>query len=645
MPADTPNPEIALAITALLVAIAAAWFRVPGLGWWERPLGTLARRKKLLIVIAILAPLLLRALLLPLFPAPEPRVHDEFSFLLAADTFTHGRLVNPPHPFWVHFESVHILMRPVYASAFPIAQAMVLAAGKILGHPWIGVWISTGLMCGAICWMLQGWLPPRWALFGTLLAILHFGVSSYWMNSYWGGSVAACGGALVLGALPRIMRAPRWRCAAVMGVGLVVLSQSRPFEGAVFSLVVAVPLFTWMLGRNRPQVRVTLRQVILPLTLILAIAGIGTMYYFSRVTGKPWVAPYILYRTTKTVAPHFIFQKPRPAPLYDNRELRNFYVYSEIQNYLTARNAPIEDLHEKMGAYWRFYGGPLLTIPLLALPFAFRRDRLIRLTFWMAAGFSLALVFQVWHNPHYGAPATGLVILMVVLCARRLRLWRWKKLAIGRCLVRWLPVACVSMLAIQIFSLRLTDLGPRPASWRWPGPGGVARAKILSQLARSGEKHLVFVRYEASHDTGNEWVYNDADIDGSPVVWARELDRGSNAKLMEYFKGRRVWLAEPDKPPMHLLAYNDAPPRAMPFVQIGAPGIEVLRSAEGVKRLVLETDSTHGQTRYTCDGWNFIFTEATGVAGPPVAKECYAGGDRSGPVSFEQWFTWLVQQR
>jgi hypothetical protein len=644
-----PSPDTVLAVAVLAAVLLASRFRLRWLGWWERPLALLAGRRRLAILVAAAAPLVLRALLLPVFAAPEPSAHDEFSFLLAADTFAHGRLVNPQHPFWMHFESIHILVRPVYASAFPIAPAAALAVGQVLfGHPWAGVWLSAGLMCGAICWMLQGWLPPRWALLGALLVVLRIGVSTYWMNSYWGGCVAAAGGALVLGALPRIIRAPGWRLTLAMGAGLAILANSRPVEGGFLGLAVAVLLFSWMLGERGPSRSVAWRQIALPLAVFLCLTGIGVGYYFARVTGKPWIAPYVLYRTSMTIAPHFIWQKPTAEPLYNNWLMRHFYVYWEIASYQDARRSLAADLARKAAVYWRFYFGPLLTIPLFALPFRWRdrrcHDRKLRQLVLMAAIFSLSLVGQVWHNPHYAAPATGLAILMVLLGMRSLRLCRWRGRRVGLHLVRCLPPACAAMLLVTIVAGRVSGDVFEQRSWRWPPPGNVARARLLRQLQTAGGKHLVFVRYALTHNWGSEWVYNCADLDGCPVVWARELDRGSNAELMRYFADRRVWIVEPDVPSPKPTPYSDAPPRSMQFVQLGAPGIAVLRDPGQLRRRVLEQSGAGRDALLTCDQWNFAFTQATGVSGPGVNAGCY-GSDRGQPVRFEQWFGWIERQR
>ena len=146
-------------------------------------------------------------------PIPKPAIQDEFSYLLASDTFASGRLTNPTPPLAEHFETLQEIVQPTYASKYP----PLLGPGdgawpKALGRAVDRRVAELGVLCATLCWALQGWLPPVWALAGSLIALLRIGIVSYWTESYWGGSCAAIGGALVIGAVPRLIRRPRAGC-------------------------------------------------------------------------------------------------------------------------------------------------------------------------------------------------------------------------------------------------------------------------------------------------------------------------------------------------------------------------------------------------------------------------------------------------
>jgi hypothetical protein len=553
----------------VLVAIVFAFTFPTARSHWfelsERGFARLARRRGLSVVVVGLAALVLRAALLPILPIPEPVVHDEFGYLLAADTFAHGRLTNPTHPMWAHFETFSILQKPTYQCFAQPAQGLILAAGKVIGgHPFWGVWFSAGLMCSAICWMLQGWLPPRWALLGGLLAVLRLTTFSYWANSYWGGALGAIGGALVLGALPRIKRSQRVRDALVMGLGLAILANSRPYEGFVFSVPFALALLAWMLGKHGPLIQVSLRRVVLPLSLVMALTAAGMGYYFWRVTGNPVRMPYQVERETYAVAPFFRWQSPTLQPIYHHKVMQRMYVDEELAGSALA-GSPAGMIAKAVLA-WTFYLGPVLTFPLLmmlvVLPYGFSWRQITGRTRFLLLTCAISLVGlgleTLFFTPHYAAPLAGLIFVFLLQAMRRLQLWRWRGERTGLFMTRAVPVICVIMFLLRAAAvpLHLPLTESSAPAWYQRGPKSFGRAAILAELLRIPGRQLVIVRYKPGHEPFEEWVYNDARIDDAKVVWSREMSSAENEELIRHFKDRNAWVVEADEKPPRLLPYQ-----------------------------------------------------------------------------------------
>ena len=536
----------------LALAVAATWPRLGAkyLGRVEIWFGRLARRRGLSVLTVGGAALLIRLAILPLSPIPHPYVHDEFANLLAADTFASGRLTNPTHPMWMHFETFHVTQKPTYMSMYFPAQGMILAAGKIItGHAWFGVWLGAGLMCAAICWMLQGWLPPGWALLGGALAVIRLGLFSYWIDDYHGGAVAAIGGALVLGAMPRVMRTARIRDGLWMALGVAVLFNSRPFEGLLLCAPVACALI-WRATKMRPSALVLLRRAAAPVA-VLALAAVAAGYYNYRVFGNALTLPYQVNRATYASAPVFIFEQPRPEPVYRYQVMRDFYTKLELGDFLYARTLAgfLHGEAKKLGTTLFFFLGIVLLPPLLMLPRVLR-DRRVRFLLIASLVLGAGLSVNAWFFPHYVAPFTCALYAILLQSMRHLRLWHPGGEPRGLAMVRGIPMVCLLLAVLRLYAGPLNLYKPRwPAMWYGTEPLGSPRARMLSELERQPGGQLAIIRNSPDHSPVDDWVYNAADIDKSKVVWARESEAGNEAELLRYFNNRTVWLVQPDSYP------------------------------------------------------------------------------------------------
>jgi hypothetical protein len=491
-------------------------------------------------------------------PVPAPGIHDEYSYLLLGDTLAHGRLTNPTHPMWKSFESFHINWFPTYASKYPPGQGAFLALGQLLGHPWIGVLLSAATMCAAILWMLQVWLPARWAFLGATLVALKFGVASYWINSYWGGSLAAIGGALVLGAMPRIVRRARAGDAMLLGLGMAILATTRPFEGLLFCLPVAGWLLWWLAGKTKspasPRTRIV--RVFAPLAIALTLTVAFIAYYNWRVTGSALLFPHVLNSRTYRTTGLFLWDRPKPPLTYNNQQFEDFYNGWERENYDNNWPDVLKVSVEKLirgGSVFLWWGAFLL---LPGLPFVFfnRKMRLPLLIFLLGA---VAFFSLIWSFPHYAAPLTCVIFLLLVQAIRHLRTIRIGGRPVGLAF-SW---AIVSLLAADVglsVSRRICD------PLEWTCKGDPSRKIIAKDLSKIPGKHLVVVSYDPDHNLHDEWVYNGADIDTAKVLWARDIDSVQNAKLFAYFKDRHIWFVYPDKDNSELIPYSAQPVPSKP---------------------------------------------------------------------------------
>jgi hypothetical protein len=473
---------------------------------------------------------------------PAPYSQDEFGHLLAADTLSHGRITNPTHPLWIHFESMHIIHQPTYMSKYPPAQGLVLAVGQwVTGYPIVGVWLSMGFMCAAIFWMLLEWIPKPWALLGGFLAIIHpeFGIAGDWAQSYWGGAVGATGWALIFGGLRSVIREPRMTAALRLGIGLAILANSRPYEGLLVSVPVALALLYGLISPNGPPLCVSFKLIFMPLLFVIGLTAAGMAFYNFSITGDALRLPYQVHEATYAFVPNFVWQPLRPVPHYNHETIREFHLSHGVPTYNTKQSfSGFMGINLAALSMYLLLAGSIYAIAIVGsfrdlISYCWNNDwaRFAVVTYGF---FVLGIMLETYHNLHYFAPIVPLNYFFIL---QAMRLWRRRGPRIKKYLLYVMPLLAITVLSVHVWqTLRNRDeLAPQ-----------LQRARFLAQLKRQDGLHLVLVKYGPNHSYDREWVYNDADIDGSKVVWARAMDVNEDCELVKYFKDRTIWSLEID---------------------------------------------------------------------------------------------------
>jgi len=261
------------------------------------------------------------------------------------------------------------------------------------------------------------------------------------------------------------------------------------------------------------------------------------LYYNYRVTGNALLMPYAMHQAQYGVAPIFWMMPPKTPPVYRHEVIRRLWMDWDMLVYRRARASPGHVLI----AFWQTlpFFVTLAALPVAAIAAILRRTRKVRYVLAMLAVSIAGLLLERISLPHYFAPATGLALALVVLGAQYLR-------------VRW-GGSALAIFAALFFTTAAFYVVQDPNPWA-NRQFSAHRQSVIHQLESDGGRgapgglQVAIVRYAPDHPPLEEWVYNHADIDGSAIVWARDMGDATNRELLDYYKGRKVWLVEADRP-------------------------------------------------------------------------------------------------
>ena len=298
------------------------------------------------------------------------------------------------------------------------------------------------------------------------------------------------------------------------------------------------------------------------------MAGVATLaYYDQRITGDPLRLPYFEYQAQYQATPQFNVQA-LTAPKqfryeymrlidevwernqWENARRPRFLVDRPLQwiaaaamfaggtgSFLpvTALRASVVDQNAVFNTnnlVHIFLMGAMVLVPVALFAWPLATLRRTRFAFTLAALSVAGSFFSAAFYQHYAAPAVAPILILITGSYRYLRHARF-----GPMLAMLIPGCAIG----------LSLLDGAPALLREPAVFKVAtRARLEETVRQHAGRHLIIVRYSGGLRPIEEWVYNGADLEEAPVIWAHDQGPVENRRLAAYFHDRVVWLFQPN---------------------------------------------------------------------------------------------------
>ncbi len=519
-------------ITESLVFLLLLALAVRRPAWWEkwqtRGLAFLPKSGAAQAGLVCGLVLLLRLCLVPLFP-PVPMVWaDDTSLLFQAHTFADLRLRNPVPDFVESVDPMYVTDAPYWVSQYQPGNGLTLALGVGLGNPWIGVFLSTGVMLLALWWAARGYFTERWSLAALLIAAIQWGVFGPQMNTFHGGNVAVIGGALIVGGLAR----QRPSFGFVIGLGVVLVAACRPLEAAIWVMVVLPTLL------YRKQFRTCAELC------AAGCAGFAALAFYNfQTTGNLLQPPYLVHLKEFGTPQGFWFQ--RLFPPGHSAGLSDLDTQYKLQARMHDHGASWASFGKKVEDGWQYFVGPLWTLPLLFIPVAARQYR------WLTAAAGIFIVehaaFHAWETYH-SSPEVALYLVLLTACLRATMRMRAGRRVIGPQVVSCGLAAGIICLIIPGVGRAIEPALPGKlkkmrAVWYCEYPEDRLRSTVERKVLAQDQRAVVFVRFDAPN-IYYPWIANLPDIETQKIIWARDLGNAEDAKLLGRYGGRAPWLLD-----------------------------------------------------------------------------------------------------